>query len=742
MSRIPAMKYLPLALAVQLALAGVAVAADNSNQTSTAAASKKATDNKDKNIETITVTASADASRDGLIGAFAGGQVAKGQRAGLLGTTDYMDSPFSGTAYTNKFITDIQAEGVGDVLEHDPGVRVARGFGNFQESYFIRGFLLYSDEMSYNGLYGVLPRQYVSSEIIQRVEVLRGASTFLNGMSPSGNAIGGSVNLVPKRASNDNKTDITLGFNDQGQGYGAADISRRFGDNDSQGIRVNVAHREGDTDVDGESVNTDVGSVGYDWRGDKARVSAGLTFQDRKLKDGRPSITLSGVTSVPALPDVDANYGQDWTHSDERDLFGTLRAEYDLSDNVTAWAAVGARHSNEDNSLANITLTDSQTGDGYTYRADNVRVDDVFSAEVGIRGSNSFGGVSNKWALAGDYYNMTSKNAYAWGDYTGTYTTNIYHPTQYAKPSNDFFGAGDMSSPGKTGSTELPSLALSDTLGFMDDSLLVTLGARYQDMEVRNYAYGTGIQSSKYDDSRVSPSAGVVYKLTDWASLYANYIEALAQGDSASSTAVNAGEQLSPYVSKQKEVGAKFDGGNIGATLAYFTTDKPSGYVNDQNVFGAYGKDKHQGVEVTFFGEPLDGVSVLGGVTYLDAKQKDTADGATDGNWVIGTAKWQGNLGVTWQLPWVYGLSLDAQAVSTGSRYADAANTLQVAGWTRFDMGAKYSTTLLNHDVTINARIQNLTDKNYWSSVGGYPGQGYLVQGAPRSVNVEARFSF
>ncbi len=73
----------------------------------------------------------------------------------------------------------LQAHSVADVVQSDPGVRVARGFGNFQELYVVRGFPVYSDDMGYNGLYGLLPRQYVAAEFLERVEVFRGANSFL-----------------------------------------------------------------------------------------------------------------------------------------------------------------------------------------------------------------------------------------------------------------------------------------------------------------------------------------------------------------------------------------------------------------------------------------------------------------------------------------------------------------------------------------------------------------------------------
>ncbi|MCH3810770.1 TonB-dependent siderophore receptor, partial [Campylobacter jejuni] len=78
-------------------------------------------------------------------------------------------------------------------------------------SYFIRGFILSSDDVAYNGLYSLLPRQYIATELFERVEVLRGASTFLTGASPGGDGIGGTVNLVPKRAPNDPLTRFTTG---------------------------------------------------------------------------------------------------------------------------------------------------------------------------------------------------------------------------------------------------------------------------------------------------------------------------------------------------------------------------------------------------------------------------------------------------------------------------------------------------------------------------------------------------
>lgn len=77
-------------------------------------------------LGSIKVEASADASAAGLAPAFDGGQVATGSRAGILGTRDNLETPFSMTGYTSELIKDRQARSVADVLQNDPGVRIAR----------------------------------------------------------------------------------------------------------------------------------------------------------------------------------------------------------------------------------------------------------------------------------------------------------------------------------------------------------------------------------------------------------------------------------------------------------------------------------------------------------------------------------------------------------------------------------------------------------------------------------------
>jgi len=699
-------------------------------------------------LPTVTVNASADASAQGLSKPYPGGQVARGGRAGILGTRDNMETPFSITAYTNELIQDRQAKSVGDVLQNDAGVRVARGFGNFQESYFVRGFILGSDDVAYNGLYSLLPRQYIATELFERVEVLRGASAFLNGATPGGGGLGGTINLLPKRATNEALTRVTVDAGSGGRAGVAIDLGRRFGPDGDTGVRLNAAYRDGDTAVDDEQAKLGLVSLGLDWRSRDVRLSGDIGWQDNQLEQTRPSVSLGAVTRVPDLPENDKNFAQAWTHSYERDLFGTLRGEWDITSSATAYAAYGLRRSDENNRLAGMDVSNADTGAATTYRFDNTREDRVDTAELGLRGKLKTGSVGHEWVVSGSYFELESKNAYGM-DFFNPLATNLYTPTQYALPawSGTEFRGGTLASPGLTSRIRMSSFALGDTLAMLDDSLLVTLGARYQKLFTQSFDYNTGIGATPYDDSRTSPVAGVVYRLDKRFSIYGNYIEGLVQGETASAPfgsppPVNNGEMLAPYVTKQKEIGLKYDSGRLAATAALFSTSKPRSLINDTNVFTSSGEDRHDGLELNVYGVATEGLKLLGGVTWLDAKQRDTGSAATDGKRVIGVPEWQSTLGAEWDLPIAQGLSLDARLIYTGSSYADSINTLKVPGWTRLDLGAAWRTELQGHLVTLRARIDNLTDKDYWASVGGYPGSGYLVVGAPRSFNLSASVDF
>ncbi len=692
-------------------------------------------------LQSVEITASADASADGLTQPYAGEQVARGGRVGILGNRDYMETPFTSTSYTSQLIQDQQARSVSDIVQNDPSVRVARGFGNMQELYVVRGFPLFSDDISYNGLYGLLPRQYVAAEFIERAEVFRGASAFLNGAAPGGTGLGGAINLLPKRAPNEPLTRITVGANSGGQGTVAADLGRRFGEDNQFGIRLNAAKRAGETGVEDENQTLDMFALGLDYQGDRLRLSADVGHQYHFLDNPRPSVTPNG--GIPSAPDADDNFAQPWTYSKEKQTFGTFRAEYDFADTITGWAAAGVRNGEEQNRLANPRSTPA--GITTATRFDNSREDRVSTGEIGLRGRAQTGAVSHQLVTSASTYSSEERNAWAASDSDTPFDGNLYNPYDAPIPLLTS-GLGSLSDPKVAERIHTHSIAIADTMGFLDERLLVTLGARRQGIEIKGYNNVTGNRTSHYNRYETTPVAGILYQLNDELSVYANYIEGLTKGDTAPAESggqqvLNSGTSLAPYVAKQTEIGLKYDGGNLGGSIAVFNTERPFGIVENQ-VFREGGEQRNRGIELSVFGEPAYGTRLLGGLTLLDAEQKKTLNGVNDGNDAIGVPKVQANIGGEWDVPGVQGLTLTSLVVHTGKQYASASNDLRLPSWTRLDLGARYRMTIDDRDVTFRARLDNATGRDYWASAGGYPGANYLVLGAPRTLSVSATVDF
>ncbi|MGQ5524668.1 TonB-dependent receptor domain-containing protein [Chitinimonas sp. PSY-7] len=178
----------------------------------------------------------------------------------------------------------------------------------------------------------------------------------------------------------------------------------------------------------------------------------------------------------------------------------------------------------------------------------------------------------------------------------------------------------------------------------------------------------------------------------------------------------------------------KFDGGRLGGSISLFQSRKPVAGVDSAGVFGVKDHQRNRGLELSVYGEATPRLKVLGGLSLLksDVASKDA----------IGAPHSQANLGLEWSLAQLQGLSLDARVIHTSSQFADAANNQKVPSWSRLDLGARYAVPMGNDTLTMRARVNNVTNRNYWASAGGYPGAGYLTVGAPRTFVVSAALDF
>src|SRR3546814_12060795 len=86
-------------------------------------------------------------------------------------------------------------------------------------------------------------------------------------------------------------------------------LARRFGPDDSTGIRLNAVRRDGGTAVDDEKRELGAFGLGLDWRGERVRLSADLGWQDHRLSDAQPSINIDSSLPIPSAPAASTNLG-------------------------------------------------------------------------------------------------------------------------------------------------------------------------------------------------------------------------------------------------------------------------------------------------------------------------------------------------------------------------------------------------------------------------------------------------
>lgn len=664
---------------------------------------------------------------------YAGGQVARQGAQGLLGARDFMETPFSITSYTSELVKNQQARTLGELIATDPSVRATNPAGGRFEQFTIRGFSLFNSDVAYNGLYGILPTYSIDMEMADRVDIIKGPSQLINGISPRG-SVGGGINVQPKRAGDKPITEFTGSYASAGQAGGAVDVGRRFGEGQQFGVRFNGVKQAGDTEWDHQRVEREMAVLGLDFRGERLRLSADLGHTERDTDAPQERVLVGANAKVPDANDVRHNYAQAWSKARTNDTFGALHAEYDVSESLLAYGAIGARKSNHDFLRHNVSIT-NDAGDFTVQPRDFTRDETVRTAMAGVRNWFHTGPVSHELNLAATYFYMDFTNG---GARYASAPSNLYNPVATPTP-----GTPTRIDPEVYTENRFSGVALADTLGFFDDRLLLTLGARWQRVQVDDWSDGVKGDTA-YDEEKVSPSGGVLLKVTDQLSLYANYMEGLSQGKIAPSTSVNEDQIFPPFTSRQVEVGAKYDLGQVAFTASAFRIRQPAYETNaTSRVFGPNGKRDNRGIELSVFGEPVQGVRVLGGVMYIDSELTDTVGGAVDGNRAPATPEYNVNLGAEWDVPGVSGLTLTARGIHSSSQYLDQNNSKQIDGWERYDLGARYAFNVDATEVTLRASVENVLDDRYWSSAGASddsePG---LTLSTPRTYLLSATVGF
>ncbi|WP_167145081.1 TonB-dependent receptor [Pseudomonas sp. OTU750018] len=672
---------------------------------------------------------------DQLPPAYAGGQVATGGRVGIFGNRDIFDIPYSLVSFTRETIDNQQARTVAEVLRNDASVTITQNTnsGGTDDVYNIRGFLSASGSSTFDGLAALTGRSQ-AMEAIERVELLKGPSAFVNGAP--GLVVGGSVNFVPKRATDTPLTQLTTRYYSDSVVGTHLDVGRRFGDENQWGVRFNGAYREGDTAIDHGNKQNKVSTLALDYRGESIRLFGDFEYSYSATENYMGGTGIAAGVDVPSAPENTNNWMQAWGFSyPQTKKRAVVRGEWDFAENWTASAAYGQLDQRDGTyTYCGSTIANERGDINYDCYVGGSQ-GDFQSGEAKLNGLVVTGPVTHRIALGATRYKQEFGGPFVNFTIPGSTGSNLYNPIYYPRPTTP-----EVTYDGKSSESILETKFIANEMGFLDDRLLISVGLRRMEFDFGNFNAITGARTSQTTKAATTPAYGIVYKLNSYASLYGNYAEAIEQGGTApnNGTVDNPGEVIEPLRSEQLEAGIKLDFGSYGTTLGVFQITKANTAIVNR-IYGNNGEQVNRGVELSVFGEPATGVRVLSGMSYIDAEQTKTQGGLTDGKTAIGVPKFQARLGGEWDIPSVMqGLTLTGHVAHNGSSYVDANNSRSIPSWTRLDAGARYTTQVSNLPTTLRLNVENLTNKNYWGSVD----RGFLYVGQPRTLSLSATVNF
>lgn len=248
--------------------------------------------------------AGADAVREIVVTAektMAGGQVGEASRLGILGDGDVFSTPFSIKSYTSELILNQAPRTLDDLLVNDPSIRSSLAGSFFLDQNAIRGFLVLGANSLFDGLPNFAPHRARSPILhYERVDVLKGPSTAFVGSAGS-NAAGGTINFVPRRATDTPVLAINAGVRSESLFSAHIDAGRRFGPEGMFGVRINASGESGGL-YDGSSSRSGSVQGAFDLRldGFRAVLDAGYT-EFRAFGIGR-NLSLAANAVLPPAP--------------------------------------------------------------------------------------------------------------------------------------------------------------------------------------------------------------------------------------------------------------------------------------------------------------------------------------------------------------------------------------------------------------------------------------------------------
>ena len=655
---------------------------------------------------------------------------------GPLGTTPVLDTPYSIGILPHDVIENSQAISFKDVSKYLPLVAYqeqqgpdvlrpqTRGMqgGNFQNTRI--------DGMT---MFITVP---VAMEQFQQIEVVNGVSASLYGpANPSG-----MFNFVSKRPTEERRNELTASYNSNSIGTAKVDLGGKIDPGGIFTYRVNALYGSGAGYVNESHERRTLGDLGLDIRPWDHGVLE-LNYSDyRLINKGYPGwFTYSETINLPPAPDpTRVGYGQSYAGVDLHTRIATARIKQDLGSNWHVVAGIlnqdGSRNMNTpvNNLTANNGNYTSSFANGFAPRFI------ITSDTAYLNGGFDTWGIGHDLTIgtAGYRAQQYSVTTPATAASVKLGTANIYAPVVFPEPAA---GPPFVLANYDSSNVYQQGVNLNDTLRF-NDYWLARVGISQDWFHTDNYS-NKSVLTTEYADHGLSPTGSLMFKPQANMTAYVTYASSLQAGDLAPAGTLNSGASLPPYRSKEYELGYKATFNKIDFTAALFRIERPFANINTADkLFEISGEQVNRGLELSAIGEVLDGLTMFGGVTLLDARLEHTPLVATNDKIYVGAPKVKGNVLFEYRIPGVQGLVATFDYQFSGTRAANDTNSFFAAGYNLFDLGTRYSSTLFGKLFTWRLSVDNITDRRYWSTVapsnltGANTGSLIGHLGSPRTV--------
>lgn len=643
---------------------------------------------------------------------------------GPLGKRDVQDTPYALNVVPRDLIDSQQFKSVKDVYRLIPSVQ---GDGTRPQTRGLQGSVVQNSRL--DGLNIVSTTDY-PAEQFDSLQVLNGLAGSLYG--PANPA--GTFNFISRRPTDSTRNRLTLGVGTGLTWLKSADLSGPFDPAGRVKYRLNLLDEQGQGYNPGSRLHRQLVSLATDVQlGDSTVLETNLT-QYNYLAKGQPgTFALATGQAYPrALNPTRSHLGQTYAGSDNVTQTGSLHLKHDFDGNWKLDVGWLRQIADRESTGVTNTLIDGVGDYRSTVSTTTASRFTINSYLANLNGSLFTGPVRHDLTVGVSGFDWNNYNPVN-GSKQDLGLASLNHPSRFGEPDYPDFTDRYRSAVSRQG-----ALTLGDTLTFSPQwSLMLT--ASESRLSARNYGK-TGQRTSTSDDSGLSTAASLMYKPVDDLTLYLTYADSLQQGDTAPTGTDNANTVLSPYRSRMWEAGGKWALAGMNLSLAAFQIKRPYAYT-DGTHYGVNGEQRNRGIEFMVDGKATENTRLYGGVTWLDPRLLDTGAAATENTQVVGLAKYTASLLAEYQVPQLPGVALNATARYVGRRASDNNNDHWVSGYRTFDIGASYTTRLMQRATVYRVNVTNLGNERYWTNIvpgglNGYSGSGTASAnlGAPRMV--------